>query len=99
DELQLIATQLYVEMLKAGYTCVAEFNYLHRRRSDASGMNAPYQSPNPLWQALCAAAETAGIGLTFLPTLYQTSDFGGQPLKAEQRRFEFATDAFLTAVD
>ena len=99
DELQLIATQLYVEMLKAGYTSVAEFNYLHRQRSDPSGANIPYSSANPLWQALCAAAETAGIGLTLLPTLYQTSDFGAQPLKREQRRFEFETDAFLRAVD
>jgi formimidoylglutamate deiminase len=99
DELQLIATQLYVEMLKAGYTSVAEFNYLHRRRRDASNSSAPYQGTNPLWEAVCAAAETAGIGLTFLPTLYQTSDFGGQPLKIEQRRFEFETDAFLRAVD
>ena len=99
DELQLIATQLYVEMLKAGYTAVAEFNYLHRQRSDASGCNSHYPSTKPLWQAICAAAETAGIGLTFLPTLYQTSDFGAQPLKAEQRRFEFATEAFLAAVD
>jgi formimidoylglutamate deiminase len=99
DELQLIATQLYVEMLKAGYTSVAEFNYLHRQRSDASGMNAPYPGANPMWEALCAAAENAGIGLTFLPTLYQTSDFGAQPLKAEQRRFEFATEVFLRAVD
>jgi formimidoylglutamate deiminase len=99
DELQLIATQLYVEMLKAGYTSVAEFNYLHRQRSDTSGVNIPYSGTNPLWQALGAAAETAGIGLTLLPTLYQTSDFGAQPLKPEQRRFEFETDAFLRAVD
>jgi formimidoylglutamate deiminase len=99
DELQLIATQLYVEMLKAGYTSVAEFNYLHRQRRDTAGSSSPYPSVNPLWEAICAAAETAGIGLTFLPTLYQTSDFGAQPLKVEQRRFEFATDAFLTAVD
>jgi formimidoylglutamate deiminase len=99
DELELIATQLYVEMLKAGYTSVAEFNYLHRRRSDAFGVNLLYPGANPLWGALCAAADIAGIGLTFLPTLYQASDFGAQPLKREQRRFEFETDAFLRAVD
>jgi formimidoylglutamate deiminase len=99
DELELIATQLYVEMLKAGYTSVAEFNYLHRQRGDAASVNAVYSNANPLWEALCSAAETAGIGFTFLPTLYQTSDFGSQPLKPEQRRFEFETDAFLRAVD
>jgi formimidoylglutamate deiminase len=29
DEVEAIAAQLYVEMLKAGYTAVAEFHYLH----------------------------------------------------------------------
>jgi len=94
DELQVVATQVYVEMLKAGYTSVAEFNYLHRRRNGVA-----YEGANALWDALGAAAETAGIGLTFLPTLYQTSDFGAKPLKSEQQRFEFDTDAFLRAVD
>ena len=99
DELQVVATQLYVEMLKAGYTSVAEFNYLHRRRGDARHTSAAYEGANALWDALGAAAETAGIGLTLLPTLYQTSDFGAKPLKSEQQRFRFDTDAFLRAVD
>jgi len=94
DQLLVVATQVYVEMLKAGYTSVAEFNYLHRRRNGAA-----YDGENALWEALKMAAETAGIGLTFLPTLYQTSDFGAKPLKSEQQRFEFQTDAFLRAVD
>src|SRR5271167_735143 len=78
-DLELIATQLFVEMLKAGYTSVAEFHYLHRQ-SDGTA----YAATNELWDAIARAAETAGIGLTFLPTLYQTSDFGSQPLKPEQ---------------
>src|SRR5271165_4493165 len=32
EELEIIATQLFIEMLRAGYTSVAEFHYLHRRR-------------------------------------------------------------------
>jgi formimidoylglutamate deiminase len=94
DELQIVATQVYVEMLKAGYTSVAEFNYLHRRRDGTA-----YAGQNALWDALEAAAQTAGIGLTFLPTLYQSSDFAAQPLKAEQHRFNLDTDSFLRAVD
>jgi formimidoylglutamate deiminase len=94
DELQVVATQVYVEMLKAGYTSVAEFHYLHRQRNGSA-----YEGANALWDALGAAAEAAGIGLTFLPTLYQTSDFGAQPLKSEQQRFHFQTDAFLRAVE
>jgi len=94
EELQVVATQLFIEMLSAGYTSVAEFHYLHRR-TDGSA----YAGSNALWDAIRAAAETAGIGLTLLPTLYQHSDFGPAPLKAEQRRFALETDAFVRAVD
>src|SRR5258707_870684 len=94
DDLQILATQLFVEMLKSGYTSVAEFHSLHRQKGGAA-----YAGANPLWEAVSNAASIAGIGLTFLPTLYQTSDFGGQPLKADQARFASDTDAFLRAVE
>jgi formimidoylglutamate deiminase len=54
---------------------------------------------NLLWEAIGDAAAVAGIGLTFLPTLYQSSDFGGAPLKPEQARFALETDAFLRAIE
>ena len=93
-DLQVVATQLFVEMLKAGYTCVAEFHYLHH----ATNSTAP-AGDNPLWNAVADAARTAGIGLTLLPTLYQTSDFGGAALKPEQSRFGMQTDAFLRSLE
>jgi formimidoylglutamate deiminase len=94
DELQILATQLFVEMLKSGYTSVAEFHYLHRQKG-----GTPYSDSNALWEAIGNAATIAGIGLTFLPTLYQCSDFGGRPLKGEQARFQSDTEAFLRAVE
>ena len=93
-DLQTLATQLFIEMLKSGYTSVAEFHYLHRQTSGAA-----YSGSNALWEAIGNAASAAGIALTFLPTLYQTSDFGGLPLKLEQARFASDTDAFLRAVE
>jgi formimidoylglutamate deiminase len=95
EDLQIVATQLFVEMLKAGYTSVAEFHYLHR----PGGGAAAYATTNLLWEAVGNAARAAGIGLTFLPTLYQSSDFGGQPLRPEQARFSLDTDEFLRAVE
>ena len=94
EELRVVATQLFVEMLKAGYTSVAEFHYLHR-----PGSAVQYAGENLLWEAIGNAAALAGIGLTFLPTLYQSSDFGGAPLKPEQARFALETDAFLRAIE
>src|ERR1700729_915845 len=66
-DLQILATQLFVEMLKGGYTSVAEFHYLHRQTGGVA-----YPGANALWEAIGNAASIAGIGLTFLPTLYQT---------------------------
>jgi formimidoylglutamate deiminase len=94
EDLRIVATQLFVEMLKSGYTSVAEFHYLHRTAPDARSL-----AVNPLWEAVSHAARAAGIGLTFLPTLYQSSDFGGQPLKPEQARFFLDTDEFLSAIE
>ncbi|HMK87154.1 MAG TPA: formimidoylglutamate deiminase [Steroidobacteraceae bacterium] len=93
-DLEVLSTQLFVEMLKSGYTSVAEFHYLHRA---ADGTH--YAGSNELWDAITRAAETTGIGLTFLPALYQTSDFGSQPLKPEQARFAMETERFLRAID
>jgi len=93
DDLEIIAAQLFIEMLEAGYTSVAEFHYLHRQRDGTA-----YGTNNGLWDAIAAAARATGIGLTLLPTLYQTSDFGGAPLKREQARFRLETDQFLRAV-
>jgi formimidoylglutamate deiminase len=94
EDLRILATQLFIEMLKAGYTSVAEFHYLHRQPNGAH-----YADGQGLWDAVIAAAETAGIALTLLPTLYQTGDFGGVPLKPDQSRFALDTDWFLRAID
>jgi formimidoylglutamate deiminase len=93
-DLETIATQLFIEMLRSGYTSVAEFHYLHRQPNAAH-----YPVGAGLWEAVIAAAAVTGIGLTFLPTLYQTSGFGAAPLKEEQCRFAADTDWFLRAVD
>ncbi len=94
DDLQVLATQLFIEMLKAGYTSVAEFHYLHRRPAGDH-----YPDGIGLWDAIIAAAAASGIGLTLLPTLYQTSDFGAAPLKPEQARFASDTDWFLHRIE
>ncbi len=94
QDLALIATQLFIEMLKAGYTSVAEFHYLHRRQ-DGEGYGA---DDNPLHGAILEAARRTGIGLTLLPTLYQHSDFGGKPLREDQRRFGLSVREFVQVI-
>ena len=91
ESLEAIATWLYVEMLEAGYTSVCEFHYLHH---DQRGQ--PYADDAELSHALLRAARTAGIGMTLLPVLYQTSGFGGQPARKDQARFIRSTDNMLS---
>lgn len=91
ESLEAIATWLYVEMLEAGYTSVCEFHYLHH---DQGGR--PYADDATLARALLRAARTAGIGITLLPVLYQTSGFGLQPPRATQARFIRSTDNMLS---
>jgi len=92
--LNAVAAQCYVDMLKAGYTAVCEFHYLHNQPD-----GTPYAQRTAMSQALIDAATTAGIGLTLLPTLYQTSDFGGAAPTARQRQFVLATDQYLDLID
>ena len=90
DQLEAIATGLYVEMLEAGYTSVCEFHYVHH---DHDGR--PYADDAALSMCLLRAAARAGIGLTLLPVLYQTSGFGAAPPSEGQRRFIRSTDNML----
>lgn len=93
-QLEAIALGLYVEMIEAGYTSVCEFHYVHHQ---ADGR--PYADDATLALALMRAAQRAGIGLTLLPVLYQTSGFGGLPPNEGQRRFIRSTDSMLRLLE
>ena len=90
EQLQVIARQLYIEMLKAGYTSVAEFHYVHHDQAGKA-----YADPAELSRRISAAAASSGIGLTLLPVLYSHAGFGGQPPSEGQRRFINSTEQYL----
>ena len=94
DDIGAIAAQLYVEMVKSGYTAVGEFHYLHHDRD-----GRPYADRALLSESVISAAGEAGIGLTLLPTLYQAGGFGGAPAGAAQRRFLNAPDELLAMIE
>jgi formimidoylglutamate deiminase len=94
DALEAIATQLYIEMLRAGYTSVCEFHYVHH---DPDGK--PYADRAEMSLRLLRAAQAAGIGMTLLPVLYQTAGFGEKPAQHDQRRFLNDTDAMLALLE
>src|SRR5690242_12263787 len=94
DDLRAIAAQLYVEMLKAGYTQVCEFHYLHHQPDGSSYADAAAMS-----LALIEAARETGIGLTLLPALYMTGGFDGRALSERQRRFGHDLDGYLRLLE
>jgi formimidoylglutamate deiminase len=89
-QLEAMAAHLYAELLRAGYTQVCEFHYLH---NDTDGR--PYADPLELSLALVRAAQRVGIGLTLLPTLYMRSGFAAKGLRDDQRRFASTPDSVL----
>jgi len=94
DDLEAIAGQLSVEMLKAGYTSVGEFHYLHHAPDGRA-----YDDPAEMSGRILAAAAHAGIGMTLLPVLYGAGGFGGAPAGPGQRRFVTGVDDYLALVE
>jgi len=94
ESLEAIATWLYVEMLEAGYTSVCEFHYVHHNQD-----GTPYATDAEMSLALLRAARHAGIGITLLPVLYQTSGFGAKPPRPDQARFIRSTDSMLSLLE
>jgi formimidoylglutamate deiminase len=88
-----IAAQAYVEMVKAGYTAVAEFHYVHHHRD-----GHPYADAAELAGRAIEAADEAGIALTLLPVFYAHAGFGGQPAMPAQRRFVQTPDTYAALV-
>lgn len=91
DDMRAIARQAFAEMLRGGYTGVAEFHYLHGLPDGRDGA--------AMAEAVMDAAAETGIRLVLLPVLYQTGGFGREP-QPEQRRFVHdSIDSYLRLLE
>lgn len=90
QDYEVIARLLYSELLSNGYTQICEFHYLHHQ---PDGQH--YPAGLDMLNALLNAAQTVGIGLTYLPTLYERGGFDDRPLSALQQRFATNPDWVL----
>ncbi len=93
EDMEVIAAQLYVDMLKAGYTSVGEFHYVHHQPSGDA-----YDTLTELSDRIIAASRNTGIGITHMPVLYAYGGFGGVAPDPGQRRFLNDGDRFLRLV-
>ena len=94
EHAQAIATHLYIEMLKGGYTGVAEFHYLHHQPGGVA-----YASRAEMAERIAAAAQASGIGLTLLPAFYAHGGFGAKPLVEKQLRFRNDVDGYMRLLE
>lgn len=94
DQVEAIATMLYAEMLRNGYTHVVEFHYLHH---DQQGR--PYSDIAEMGGRLISAARKAGIGITLVPVFYQQGGFGLPPQERQRRFIQPDIDSYLLLLD
>jgi len=89
DDVEVVATQAFIEMLEGGFTSVAEFHYLHHAPDGRE-----YTDIGEMASRIAAAAGQVGIELTLLPVFYAHSGFGGLPPAPSQRRFINNLDSY-----
>lgn len=94
EDAQAIAAQLYAECLTRGFTQIAEFHYLHHAPD-----GTPYADRSEMAQRLFTAADSTGIGITMLPSLYRHGGIFGAPPHEGQRRFLNDLDGFLDILE
>ena len=94
DQMEAIATMLYAEMTRHGYTHVAEFHYVHH---DQNGV--PYSNLAEMGSRLISAAKTVGMGITLVPIFYQKGGFGQPPNKRQSRFISSTIDDYLKLWD
>ncbi len=94
EDLEAIAAMLYSEMVRNGYTNVAEFHYVHHDKNGKA-----YSNPAEMGSRLLSAAEQAGINITLIPIFYQKGGFGKDPLEGQKRFISHNLEQYLSLLD
>lgn len=92
EALTAIARQAYCEMLRSGYTSVAEFHYLHSDPTNGAADDA-------MFEAIATAARDSGIRLTYVPVHYERAGFEDPEPTTQQKSFAMTADDFLRHVE
>ena len=90
EDLYSVSKMCFLEMARAGITCVGEFHYLHR---DPAGR--AYADPNQLDKAVLRAARELGLRTVLLRVAYARAGFGIAANPRQQRFIEDSPDEYL----
>jgi formimidoylglutamate deiminase len=89
-----VARRVYGQMRRAGYAAVGEFHYVHHRPD-----GTPYAEPNAIAEAICQAAEEAGIRIVLLLAAYERGGAGLPPSAGQLRFCDPSVEAYLERLD
>lgn len=94
DQAQAIAAMLYAEMVRHGYTHVAEFHYVHHDKDGSA-----YNNLAEMGVRMVEAAKISGINITLIPVLYQKGGFGLDPQPRQRRFISKTVDDYFKLLD
>lgn len=94
DDVKAIAKMLYAEMLKAGYTNVAEFHYIHHDKHGKA-----FNNLSEMGEQLIQAAKETGIKITLIPIFYQMGGFGKEAVDGQKRFLSKDSDQYLKLLE
>jgi formimidoylglutamate deiminase len=90
DDFEAVARFAFLEMLRAGFTTVGEFQYVHHDRD-----GEPYDDPNELAKRLVRAAREVGLRINLLRTAYHRAGYQADPNPRQRRFLEPDLDTYL----
>lgn len=94
DDLEDVSRMCFLEMARAGITCVGEFHYLHR---DPEGRS--YADPNELDRRTIRAARDVGLRVVHLRVAYARAGFNLATNPRQRRFIEDSPDEYLRNLD
>ena len=90
EDAAIVAEYAFIELLKSGFTSVAEFHYLHHQQNGSR-----YSDIAEMSHQVINAALNAGINITHLPVLYSYAGFGHKQPSNAQGRFINTTESYV----
>lgn len=90
DDFEAVARFAFLEMLRAGFTTVGEFHYVHHDRD-----GEPYDDPNELAKRLVRAARDVGLRIDLLRAAYHRAGYRTDPNPRQRRFLEPDLDTYL----
>ncbi|MFZ5475691.1 MAG: formimidoylglutamate deiminase [Myxococcota bacterium] len=94
DGIEAVSALAFLEMLRAGFTSVGEFHYLHHQPD-----GTPYADPDELARRVLAAAASVGIRVRLLRVAYARAGFGSAANPLQRRFIDRSPDDVLAACE